>query len=106
MHAPHQFDNYLDIRVLQQILPARGNRSSRGLDIAGLGGVADDDSFDGEFRADAFHEQDTVIREVFVNPGADVSQSRETNMDLLHFGVFEGGRISRGASSGVEPPFD
>ena len=51
--------------------------------------------------APAARKQDAVIREVFVNPGAHIPHSRETDLDLLHFVIFEGGeyRHSRGTVS-------
>ena len=58
--------------------------------VAPAGGVADDDFFDDKLRANAFHEQETVVREVFVNPGSDIPHSREADVDLLHCVFFEG----------------
>ena len=48
------------------------------------GRVAHGDFLDGQLSPEAFHEQDTVVREVFVNPGADIAHPRETDLDLLH----------------------
>ncbi len=67
-----EFHDHLDRGIVDQILPAFGEQLPGGGHGAGLGHVAHGDFFHHEFQPEAFHEQYTIFRQVFINTRSHV----------------------------------
>ena len=83
LDATHQLDDYLNRRIGKNFVGIVREKRGGRFDISGFSKIADGDFFDLEGGANALGEKGPVALEVFVNPGANGAETRESDADCL-----------------------
>ncbi len=83
----HQLHHDLDLRVIEQLFRARGEKCGGHFDPARFRDIANGNFFHRELKAEPLPEQGAIERQVLEDTCADISQSCEADAELLHVDV-------------------
>ena len=82
--SSNQLDDDPDFRIIQQLLPAVGEKLFRGGDIARLLQIAHDDPAHGKAISGTLRNQIAVPIQILIDPGTHGAKACQSNADLLH----------------------
>ena len=79
-----EFDDDLDLRILEKILPSAGKESGRRRDIAFLLGIAHDNPAHIKAVSGSLRDQVAVAFQILIDPGTDGAEAGQSDADRSH----------------------